>query len=87
MPDSPARADAFEFHRRTALRVWHVGVPDLGQAQVVDAAVKKQNLGVSFSQLMEDVGYTPEQIARMETARAADALLTDAAQPSVPAAH
>lgn len=57
------------------------------QAQVVDAATKKQTLGVPFGQIMEDVGYTPEQITRMETERAADVLLNDAAEPAVPPAH
>lgn len=44
-------------------------------AQLADAAVKKQAAGVPWHQRMEDLHYTPPQIARMETDRAADALL------------
>lgn len=53
------------------------------QAQVVDAAQKKKDIGVPFTQLAEDMGYTPEQITRMETERAADVLLSDATEPAV----
>lgn len=52
-------------------------------AQVTDAAQKKKDIGVPFVQLAEDLGYSPQQIARMETSRAADALLTDASEPEV----
>lgn len=55
------------------------------QAQVVDAAQKKSALGVPFTQIAEDIGYTPEQIARMETARAAETLFSDATQPAISA--
>ncbi|TXS35365.1 phage portal protein [Streptomyces sp. t39] len=50
------------------------------EAQHVDAVAKKKSLGVPWRQLMEDLGYTPTQITRMEamleadTARAARAL-------------
>lgn len=46
-------------------------------AQVADAAVKKKDIGVPFPQLAEDLGYSPQQVDRMETARAADALLVE----------
>lgn len=60
------------------------------QAQVVDAAVKKQTLGVPFEQIAEDIGYSPQQIDRMMQQREADALLAttqpgpDAGQPAQP---
>lgn len=43
-------------------------------AEMADAAVKKASAGVPWRQRMEDMGYTPTQIARMEIDRAADAL-------------
>ncbi|MFF6928374.1 phage portal protein [Streptomyces californicus] len=43
-------------------------------AEMADAAVKKASAGVPWRQRMEDMGYTPAQIARMEIDRAADAL-------------
>ncbi|MER6485753.1 phage portal protein [Streptomyces virginiae] len=49
-------------------------------AELADAAVKKQAAGVPWRQRMEDLGYTPTQIARMEVDRAADALLATPAQ-------
>lgn len=48
------------------------------QAQVVDAASKKKDLGVPFEQLMEDIGYSPQQIDRMVQQRETDALLAAA---------
>jgi hypothetical protein len=45
-------------------------------AEMADAAVKKASAGVPWRQRMEDMGYTPTQIARMEIDRAADALNT-----------
>jgi hypothetical protein len=64
------------------------------QAQVVDAAVKKQTIGVPFEQLAEDIGYSPQQIDRMAQQREADSLLMqtppepegkpDAGQPPQP---
>lgn len=57
------------------------------EAQVVDAATKKQALGVPFEQLMEDIGYDPATIDRMVQMRETDALLngtrTDASTPAV----
>lgn len=43
-------------------------------SELADAAVKKASAGVPWRQRMEDMGYTPAQIARMEIDRAADAL-------------
>ncbi|MFB7919216.1 phage portal protein [Streptomyces sp. NPDC056061] len=43
-------------------------------SELADAAVKKQAAGVPWRQRMEDMGYTPAQISRMEIDRAADAL-------------
>ncbi|BDM70620.1 hypothetical protein HEK616_41070 [Streptomyces nigrescens] len=43
-------------------------------AELADAAVKKQAAGVPWRQRMEDMRYTPQQIARMEVDRAADAM-------------
>jgi hypothetical protein len=48
-------------------------------AELADAAVKKASAGVPWRQRMEDMGYTPQQIARMEIDRAADALNAQAA--------
>ncbi|MCP4963910.1 MAG: phage portal protein [bacterium] len=42
------------------------------QAASADAAVKKSSVGVPWAQLMEDLGYSPAQIARMEIERAKD---------------
>lgn len=61
--------------------------------ELADAAQKKKAIGVPWRQLMEDLGYSPQQIDRMETERASDALLQsftvpmpqdgqDAAQPA-----
>lgn len=47
-------------------------------AQLADAAVKKQAAGVPWKQRMEDLHYSPPQIQRMEVDRATDALLTPA---------
>lgn len=46
-------------------------------AQLSDAAVKKMAAGVPWEQRMEDMKYTPTQIARMQSARAVDLLLND----------
>ncbi|WP_405927928.1 phage portal protein [Streptomyces griseus] len=43
-------------------------------SELADAAVKKASAGVPWRQRMEDMGYTPSQISRMEIDRAADAL-------------
>jgi hypothetical protein len=46
------------------------------EAAAADAAVKKQAAGVPWRQLMEDLGYSPQQIDRMEAMKAADAFKT-----------
>ena len=46
------------------------------EAASADAAVKKGSVGVPWRQLMEDLGYSPAQIDRMEVMRAADAMRT-----------
>ncbi|MFJ3248312.1 phage portal protein [Streptomyces sp. NPDC086782] len=43
-------------------------------SELADAAVKKSSAGVPWRQRMEDMGYTPQQISRMEIDRAADAM-------------
>lgn len=48
-------------------------------AELADAAVKKSTAGVPWRQRMEDMGYTPAEISRMEIDRAADALNAQAA--------
>ncbi|MFC8583239.1 phage portal protein [Streptomyces sp. NPDC057217] len=50
-------------------------------AELADAAVKKKAADVPWRQRMEDQGYTPTQIARMEIDRAQDALLATPAEP------
>jgi hypothetical protein len=45
-------------------------------SELADAAVKKASAGVPWRQRMEDMQYTPQQIARMEIDRASDAMLT-----------
>lgn len=54
------------------------------EAQTVDAAMKKQALGVPWEQLMEDLGYSPTQIDRMAAMRETDALLAQAQAPDAP---
>jgi hypothetical protein len=43
-------------------------------SELADAAVKKASAGVPWRQRMEDMGYTPAEIDRMEIDRAQDAL-------------
>jgi len=40
-----------------------------------DAAIKRKEVGVPWSQLMEDLGYSPPQVERMRAERTTDALL------------
>ncbi|MEU8840223.1 phage portal protein [Streptomyces roseus] len=54
-------------------------------SELADAAVKKASAGVPWRQRMEDMGYTPAEIARMEIDRAADALNATPAQDPQPA--
>lgn len=51
-------------------------------AQLADAAVKKDQAGVPWRQRMEDLGYSPPQIERMETDRTVDALVRSLAAPT-----
>lgn len=44
------------------------------ESEHVDAVSKKRDVGVPWQQLMEDLNYTPQQIARMRAMRAQDAL-------------
>lgn len=43
-------------------------------AEAVDAATKKAAIGVPFDQVAEDIGYSPQQVARFRSMRAAQAL-------------
>jgi len=54
-------------------------------AQLADAAVKKKDAGVPWRQRMEDLGYSPQTIDRMESQRMQDAL-TEALMAPAPAA-
>jgi hypothetical protein len=54
------------------------------QAEVVDAATKKQALGVPWEQIMEDIGYSPQQIDRMQALREAESLTAAAFPPPSP---
>jgi len=50
-------------------------------AQVLDAATKRQSLGVPWEQIMEDIGYSPQVIDRMRAMKEADAFLAATADP------
>jgi hypothetical protein len=52
--------------------------------EVAAAAVQRAAAGVPWRQRMVDMGYTPQEIARMETERAQDALLGALAAPPAP---
>jgi hypothetical protein len=67
-PEDP-RAEAFD-----AETIWR-NTESRSQAQVVDAATKKQTLGVPWEQIMEDIGYSPQQIDRMAALREQEALI------------
>lgn len=54
------------------------------EGEHVDAILKKKSLGVPWQQLMEDLGYTPQQIERMRDMRFQDALELLLAQPTQP---
>lgn len=54
-------------------------------SELADAAVKKASAGVPWRQRMEDMGYTPSQISRMEIDRAADAMNATPAEDPQPA--
>ncbi|MFD0276166.1 phage portal protein [Kitasatospora sp. NPDC127111] len=51
-------------------------------AELADAAVKHGAAGVPWRQRMEGMGYTPQEIGRMEIDRAHDAMLAPAAEPT-----
>ncbi|MET9480933.1 phage portal protein [Streptomyces sp. NPDC006638] len=53
-------------------------------SELADAAVKKKAADVPWRQRMEDMGYTPQQIDRMEIDRAADAMNAATAADSQP---
>ena len=55
-------------------------------AQLADAAVKKQAAGVPWRQRMEDLHYSPPQVERMEVERATDSLLSTLNAPPPDAA-
>lgn len=52
------------------------------EGEHIDATLKKKALGVPWQQLMEDVGYTPQQIERMRQMRFDDALELMLSQPA-----
>ncbi|WP_328742897.1 phage portal protein [Streptomyces caniferus] len=54
-------------------------------SELADAAVKKSSAGVPWRQRMEDMGYTPAEIDRMEIDRAADAMNSTPPTNPVPA--
>lgn len=49
--------------------------------ELADAALKKQQAGVTWRQTMSDLGYTPDTVDRMESERVQDALTTQLMQP------
>ena len=51
-------------------------------AEIADAAVKKQAVGVPWRQSMVDLGYSPQEIDRMEAERSSDALIMSLMQPT-----
>ncbi|WP_432158652.1 phage portal protein [Streptomyces sp. bgisy153] len=54
-------------------------------AELADAAAKKATAGVPWRQRMEDMGYTPTEISRMEVDRATDAMNAQTAtDPTAP---
>ncbi|MFJ4768452.1 phage portal protein [Streptomyces uncialis] len=53
-------------------------------AELADAAVKKKAADVPWRQRMEDMGYTPAQIDRMEIDRAADSMNAAPMPPAEP---
>ncbi|MET7939626.1 phage portal protein [Streptomyces sp. NPDC005302] len=76
-------AKATAFHAET---IWR-DPESRSVSELADAAVKKEAAGVPWRQRMEDMGYTPTQIARMEVDRAEDAInaqaVADATAPKV----
>jgi hypothetical protein len=76
-PDDPRGEDT------QAETIW-ADTESRSQAEVVDAAVKKQALGVPWEQIMEDIGYSPQQIDRMQALREAESLTAAAFPPPSP---
>ena len=71
-PTLPAGASALE-------TIW--GNPETPTvSQKVDAAVKLDQMGMPFQQSLEDLGYSPTQISRIQAIRANGALESVAAQ-------
>jgi hypothetical protein len=69
---------------RAAEMIW--GNPETrSDAQLADAVLKKSQVGVPWRTLMEDLGYSPQQIDRMETERESDAAKKAAEAPPTPA--
>ena len=64
--DAPAEADARE------IDVLWKDPRTRSDSQTLDAAVKLNSIGMPWKAVMEFVGYSPEQIERMETDRMAD---------------
>jgi hypothetical protein len=55
--------------------------------ELADAALKKKTAGVTWRQVMIDLGYTPDAIDRMESERVQDALTESLMQPPQPSAQ
>jgi len=51
-------------------------------AEMADAAMKRQSIGVPNRQLQQDIGYTPVQISRFDSMRTEDTLFVSAAEDS-----
>jgi hypothetical protein len=54
----------------------------LSLAQIADAAAKKKDVGVPWEQLMVDLKYTPQTIARMRAMKAVDELFGPLGEPA-----
>jgi len=52
--------------------------------ELADAALKKKTAGVTWRQVMQDLGYTPDAIDRMESERVQDALTASLMAPTQP---
>jgi len=53
-------------------------------AQIADAAVKWHSIGLPLPMILEQAGFTPQEIARVETEQAAQALMADLMTPPPP---
>lgn len=54
------------------------------RAEMADAAVKEQSVGMPWAMVMERLGLTPEDIQRARSLRAEDAMLTAAVSQPIP---